>query len=289
MHHVEFRLPGVSLRVLCSVPGIVSQLREVYPDGEEKPSRQVDITFRVLTRTNSEGERVYTLKENGKVAFRTRTQRSVVPYLSSMINLTVSQRAEGCITIHAGAVSFKNIGIMLPAESGCGKSTLTLALLLRGCKYLSDEIAILDHRHLHLVPFRKSLSIRSGTFALFPQFQEYFSARSSGQTCQPNGQAVFVPPRMVREDCFSEPCPLGLIVFPSFNPGHGTRFEPLDRSQAVLRLLQCCFNLGAGVPEGLDWVIAAVRQADCFTLTYDNCETAGERILHAAGQRLAAG
>ena len=289
IHQAEFRLPGFSLRVHCSVQGILSELREVYPASVDLTSYPVDSTYRILARTDSVEEgQVYTLEENGTVTFRTPKWRSVVHYLSSRINRAVSERAEGCLTFHAGAVSFKNIGIMLPAESRSGKSTLTLALLLRGCQYLSDEIAILDQtldqRRLHLIPFRKSLWVRSGSFSLFPQFEEYFSARSNGNKRHPNKRSAFLPPRMVREDCFSEPCPLGLIVFSAFNPGHGTRFQPIPRSQAVLKLLRSCFNLGHGRSESIDPVIAAVRQADCFTLTYDDMEKAGEHILHAAGE-----
>src|SRR5207247_1335232 len=55
---------------------------------------------------------------------------------------------------------------LLCGDGGAGKSTLTLALLRRGCAYLSDEVALLDLTAGNVRAYPRSLGIREGTLSL---------------------------------------------------------------------------------------------------------------------------
>jgi hypothetical protein len=79
--------------------------------------------------------------------------------LSSLMRITVAEYARGRAFIHAGAVSWKGKGIIIPARSFKGKSTLTAELVRCGAKYFSDEYAVLDKKGM-LYPFPKHLSLR---------------------------------------------------------------------------------------------------------------------------------
>ena len=62
--------------------------------------------------------------------------------------------------VHAGAVSWRDLGIIIPGRSRSGKSTLVRALVGAGAIYYSDEFAVLDaegRMHPHALP----LSIRA--------------------------------------------------------------------------------------------------------------------------------
>ena len=50
--------------------------------------------------------------------------RDVVEAFEDHAKLETAYRAEGCLFVHAGAVSWKGRGIVIPARSRAGKTTL---------------------------------------------------------------------------------------------------------------------------------------------------------------------
>jgi len=52
-------------------------------------------------------------------------------------------RQRGIVVLHANAVEIAGGAILISGESGAGKSTTTTALLERGCRMLSDDVAVL--------------------------------------------------------------------------------------------------------------------------------------------------
>ena len=74
--------------------------------------------------------------------------------------LLTAERAEGRLFVHAGAVAWRDRGIVIPGRSQSGKTTLVRALVEAGAKYYSDEFAVLDPQgRLH--PYPLPLAIRA--------------------------------------------------------------------------------------------------------------------------------
>lgn len=77
----------------------------------------------------------------------------------------VSEFARGRIFVHAGAVAWQGVGIVIPGVSMSGKTSLVRELLRAGATYFSDEYAVLDDLgRLH--PYPQPLSVRVGTTAV---------------------------------------------------------------------------------------------------------------------------
>ncbi|UDY37414.1 hypothetical protein [Dermatobacter hominis] len=103
--------------------------------------------------------------------FHAEDERQLVRLAASQVHLCVAVHARDAMFVHAGAVSWRGIGIVLPGRSMSGKSTLTRALVAAGAEYCSDEYAVLDDEGL-LHPYPTPLSIRradGSTVALDPQ------------------------------------------------------------------------------------------------------------------------
>lgn len=85
--------------------------------------------------------------------------------------------------LHAGAVSWRDRGLIISAPCGFGKTTLIIELVKRGLCFLSDELAPI-HRLSHLVePFPRSLGLRTeGSNQTIMDIKEIFPARI-GKTC----------------------------------------------------------------------------------------------------------
>ncbi len=83
------------------------------------------------------------------------------PWLRSALKLDVAEYARGRVFLHAGAVAWNGVGIVIPGTSMSGKTSLVSELLRAGATYYSDEYAVLDHLgRLH--PYPQPLGVRLG-------------------------------------------------------------------------------------------------------------------------------
>jgi hypothetical protein len=186
---------------------------------------------------------------------------------------------------HAGAVCVGQQGILLPGPRRCGKSTLTLGLLLKGGRYLSEDVAIVDHRSLQLTPCGSGVSLRRDGMTVFPEAAGRWTPIPPVDDGDPHQQVAFVSPDQVGSQV-SEPCEVGLIVFPVYAvDGPSADLEPLSGGQAVLRLLESCISLGADIDCGLEFVIALTEKADAYVLRYHDARHARDKILDRATER----
>ena len=76
---------------------------------------------------------------------------------------TIAEKVRTHFLVHAAALSYRDQGVMLVGDPGYGKSTLALALVRRGCRFLSDEFAALGRDDGLLHPFPRSLQLHPDT------------------------------------------------------------------------------------------------------------------------------
>ncbi len=187
-----------------------------------------------------------------------------------------------CVTFHAGAVSLPQGGILLPGPKRCGKSTLTLGLLLKGARYLSDDVAILDRRSLRLTPFGEGVSLRREAITVFPEAAGRWTAIPPDENGDPHQQVAFTSPEQLGSGVCGG-CEVRSIVFPVYAAdGPAAHLDPLSAGQAALRLLESCISLGGHMNRGLEVVIALVETADAYILRYHDARSARDQIFDNA-------
>lgn len=98
--------------------------------------------------------------------------------IANDVHRWVAQHHPELLLVHAGAVEWRGVGIVVPGRSHSGKSSLVAALLTAGASYLSDEFAPLD-RAGNVHPYPRHLSLRDGAggSSLVPAAD--FSARTA--------------------------------------------------------------------------------------------------------------
>lgn len=144
----------------------------------------------------------------------------------------------GRFSLHAACVADDDgRGVLICGPSGAGKSTLTLALARIGMRFLGDDLLFLEPVGDGASPPRAlgfPDAIGLGTFAAsrFPELTSLAAAPP----------ADGFPKRLHRfEDLFGgeplESCDPRVIVFPAVAPEASSVMTPLDRGQALLRLV----------------------------------------------------
>jgi hypothetical protein len=183
---------------------------------------------------------------------------------------------------HAGSVSFAHHGILIPGPRRCGKSVLTLGLLLKGGRYLSEDVAVVEHGSLNLVRCGEGVSLRRDGITKYPELMNRWTPLASTDAADPYEQVAFTSPDRLGS-AFADTCEVTMIVFPAYETcARAAQLQPLEPGQAVLRLLESCIDLGANVDRGLDIVMAVVEKSESYALPYHDAADARDRIIERA-------
>ena len=180
--------------------------------------------------------------------------------------------------IHAGVVGCDAGAIVLPASSGSGKTSLVAALIQRGARYYSDEVALIDGAG-RVLPYPRPLFRRS------------------------DGQQRPVLATSLGARIGSGPLPIRSIVAVRYDPHETLALRPIASAEAVLLLLRHAFvelsdgaaSSTSAVRDGSDGMAPApggaamwpalVRAADgasAYTGTRGDAADVADRILSLA-------
>lgn len=180
------------------------------------------------------------------------------------VNAGAMAAAEGHLLLHAGAVAWGDGRVVvLCGPSGSGKTTLTGLLVDSGLAYVTDETVCVDPHSLRVTPFRKPLSIKGGSAALFPQLEEY-AATAAG----PDGPWLLPPSALAGAPMPTVSLRAALLIFPTFLVGTETRAERLSEARSAYLLGSNSSRLSrlrGGALEGLGRV---ARRVPAFSLVH---------------------
>lgn len=193
------------------------------------------------------------------------------------INQTAIQSQPSWVKLHAGSVERDGIGVLLPAPMESGKSTLTAGLVLRGYRYLSDEMAAIRVTDGLVDAYPKPLGLDPGSWPLLPEFapdRPEFEPYQQDQWQVPvrrfsGGTAASAIPRV--------------IVMPAYGAGAGTRLVPLDGGEAVAALVACAFDGEQASATSIRTLARVVVSAECYRLQHDDLATACEALDEVVG------
>lgn len=192
--------------------------------------------------------------------------------LMSQLNLKAIAAAEGNLLFHAGAVGdTAGRSMLLCGPSGSGKSTLTVRLVQDGHTYLTDETVCLDPRTLALRPYRKPVSLKTGSQAVFSHLRPALSFAAE--------DTWLIPP----SDVDQNPLPSArwlpsLVVFPTYRPGAGVQVQRVAPAEAAFLLGRNSSRLSRVRGGGLPALARLARRVDAFRVVHDDLDAAAEAV-----------
>lgn len=251
--------PGFSLSVSGDCPETLKVVERYLLPWLPRTSGHVRAAGLSISLTRNAAPGHFKVRLNDRVI----AESEALPYLLNLIQQAADERMiatlEGQAAVHAGVVAYRGRAIVLPGASGSGKSRLVQELLRRGAGYCSDEYAIFD-RAGKVHPYPRALMIRNEG-----EVQHPFLASE------------------LRAEVRTAPIPAGLILFLRYETGAaGFTIDALDRSHALLRLLQNCPHILAENPGVINPLQAAVAQAGAWSGVRGGAEEAALAILRLA-------
>jgi hypothetical protein len=231
------------------------------------------VKFRVLHK-----RRLTHIEKDGRTLYRLNKDFQLCPILMDQIRISCYENVRDYVLFHSGAVVKNSGAILLPARSESGKTTLTLGLMSYGYRYLTDEVAVINNETLKVVPYQRPIFVWHWSRLLRKDVSKKFRIyryrdRDNNdwrwQYIVPQDGAVM--PRDSRWDVDS-------IIFPRYTPKGKTVLRPISSAQAVVSLMQNCWNQALFPDGGLKICIKLARRARCYTLEMGNLEKACELI-----------
>jgi len=212
-------------------------------------------------------------EQDGQHPFKPLPVAQAQPFCEWMMNWCVSNRAHGYLIIHAAVIEKNGRAIILPAPPGSGKSTLCAALVCRGWRLLSDELALVRHDEGMLVPLPRPVSLKNRSIDVIRAFapDAVFGAIVDG-TMKGTVGLMRAPADSIRRA--GEVATPHAIVFPQWEADAPAMLEPISRGQMFMRVADNSFNYTLIGARGFETLAALAERSAGYTFRYSKLEQA---------------
>jgi hypothetical protein len=200
----------------------------------------------------------------------------ILHFVQTIVLRTITLLMSDYHLFHAGVVSWRNKGLIIPAHPNMGKTTLVTKLVMTGCKFLSDEIACFTPDLDMLEAFPRRLSIRNDSRKILglPEWEETMDVIRTAHNEWMLDIEDIVP------DSFSESCyPHSIFFLRGFD--NMPRLERISRSDSLLELLKFTY-CAVDDPSLLFFKCAPlINKLQCYNLVSGSPDETAKRIIEA--------
>lgn len=189
------------------------------------------------------------------------------------LNWVVANHAHQYAIVHAAAVEKDGRAFILPGSPGSGKSTLCAALVCRGWRLLSDEMAMISLTDGLVWPIPRPVSLKNESIEVIRKLKDdVVFGDVVADTVK--GSVTHMRPPKASVMATKIPAVPSAIVFPSYRIHAETDFVEISKGQTMMRLAENCFNYPVLGAAGFTCLADTVERSRCCTLTYSAMDEA---------------
>jgi HprK-related kinase A len=210
---------------------------------------------------------------DGLEPFEPLPEAHAFPMLEWGLNWCISTRAHAYLMVHAAVVERDGCAAILPAPPGSGKSTLCAALVHRGWRLLSDELALFRPEDGLLVPVPRPVSLKNRSIDVIRGYvaDAVLSAPVSNTTKGTVAHLKAPAESVARARETARPA---WIVFPKYEAGAATSLTPIPRARAFFRVAENAFNYSQMGARGFNTLAAAIDGCASYDFRYSDLDEA---------------
>jgi len=245
-------------------------------DRRAEPNILVEIDAVILGSRGSVRSNIYC---DGKpVQFATGLHR-LAPPVKALFWERAVDRYKFLFYIHAGVVGTGNKCILLPAAAGSGKSSLTAALVHRGYRYLSDEVALIKPNSFLVPPVPLAVCLKSTGWDVMSRYFPQLGQLMRHQRMDTKVVRYIAPNPAAIQQTDAQ---VSHIVFPRYDANTVTEIRRIARSAALRRMMSECWAAGHLDRTNVADLIRWIAQIDCYELPCASLEHAADLLEQLA-------
>lgn len=212
---------------------------------------------------------------DGHTPFKPLPLDQAFPMLEWGLNWCVSSQANRYLIIHAAVVAKDGYAAILPAPPGSGKSTLCAALVSRGWRLLSDELALVRIEDGCLIPLPRPISLKNVSIDIIRDYEpSAILGPMVADTMKGTVAHMKAPADSVARA--SEIAKAAWVIFPKYQAGAAARLEELPRSRAFMRVADNAFNYSLLGAKGFEALGKVIDASMCYDFAYSKLDEAIE-------------
>ena len=274
---------GLSLKVGCFDVSLRSDLPQVargisclYSDFPLSLNGEL-IDFRIKLAAPSFLRRHYRPQVNfsfeGKLPFKPLPFQQAFAMFEWGLNWVIANHAHQFAIVHAATVEKNGRAYIFPGAPGSGKSTLCAALVCRGWRLLSDEMAMVSLKDGLLWPVPRPISLKNASVDIIRNFgDDVVMGELVADTAKGN-LTHMQPPKASVESAHIPAMPFA-VVFPKYRADAKTDCLEITKAQTLIRLAENCFNYPVLGSAGFSCLADMVDKVHCLTLSYSKLDEA---------------
>lgn len=275
-HGLNIRIGAFDVALKSTLPQVIRGVAKLYADFPLSPIGQF-IDFRIELSSPSLVRRWTRPQVNfdfdGKRPFKPLPLNQAFAMFEWGLNWVIANHAHEFAIVHAATVEKNGRGFIFPGAPGSGKSTLCAALVCRGWRLLSDEMAMISLHDGLIWPIPRPVSLKNASIEIIRNFGSGMVLGDVVADTVKGDVAHMRPPRASVEAANVPTRPFA-VVFPTYRAGAQTDYAALSKARTLMRLAENCFNYPVLGVAGFNCLADTVEQSRCYTLSYSDLDDA---------------
>jgi hypothetical protein len=244
---LALRIGAFNVSVISPIASVAEHILCLYPDFAVVGAGQF-IDFHVGLTAPWSPRRYWHPQVNfsfdGHRPFKPLPYAQAAAFFEWGLNWCIASQSNQYLIIHAAVVEHNGQAFILPGSPGSGKSTLCAALVCRGWRLLSDEMALLSMADGLIYPAPRPVSLKNQSLDVIRAFSaEAVIGPIVNDTLK--GTVGHLRPPAASVAASAYPARAAQIIFPKYYVGSTTVLEPLSKARTLLELAEHCFNYSA--------------------------------------------
>lgn len=264
-----------SFRIESRIEEVVEGLGVLYADYELRDHSFADFHIS-LTRPKNLRRWFHTqvlFLFDGKMPFRPLPLSQALPMMEWGMNWCIANHMHRYLILHAAVVEKNGQAVIMPGNPGAGKSTLCAALVNRGWRLFSDELAVMSIDDGLLIPVTRPVSLKNESISVIKTFSsDALLGKSYADTTK--GTVAHMRPPKLSVDTVTVPARPRWIIAPQFHKEVKSNLEQESDARMFMNLAENAFNYHIHGPRGFDVLGKLVEHCDCYKYTYSDLHEA---------------
>ena len=272
-----WRVGPYAIRARTDLPDVAAGMCFLYSQFPLLEGDQI-VDAEIRIRRTAPLLRRVSIAVDGEIQFDWLPRRIVVPMAEWALNVCVFHRSHQYFMLHAAVVERGGNAAMCVGRAGSGKSTLCAALVHRGFRLLSDEVALIRPSDLEIQPVPRPVSLKEASIEIIKawapqaQFGPDWPETSKGRVAHmlPTAESV------TRAD---EPARPRWLFFPRYERNAPTALEPIGKARALVRAADESFNYSVLGRAAFETLVRVIDRCDCYELRFGDLPSAVREVL----------
>ncbi|PCI22319.1 MAG: HprK-related kinase A [Piscirickettsiaceae bacterium] len=210
---------------------------------------------------------------DGHYPFKPLPQDQAFAMFEWSFNWVIAHHSHQYLVIHSAVLEKNGKALIFPGTPGSGKSTLCAALVGRGWRLLSDEMALVDRVTGLLQPIPRPISLKNESIGIIKEFvPEFAIGEPVKDTAKGTVAHVCVPESSVlANDDLVYP---SAVIFPKYKNDVDTTLIPITKGVGFMNVAENSFNYNVLGEQGFDALSSLVDRCDFYEFEYQNLDEA---------------